>query len=217
MKFTKAVLISLFMLGTSGIVTDAAFARRGGGFSSSRSYSSRRSVSSRSSTWRKTRSSTAVYRSRKRKPIQSAADRRANSKTAKYSSKAEATKAFVNRYKGTYTQKPTPGKPAPAKRPDYIPSSTSLAGKTYNVTYNVDRGGYGYWNGGGPGLGTWMMYDALSDVAMMSLLMNRHNIHYGAAAGTRPPYSHSAFSSAMPIIGLLIIGIIIVWGYRCYA
>lgn len=217
MQITRAILLALLTIGISAATTESVSARRGGGFSSSRSFSSRRPTPSRSSSWSKTRTSPSVNRVPQSRPKQSEADRRVNAKTPTYRSKDEATKAFVSQYKGTYTQKPTPGSPPPAKRPDYIPRSTTVEGKTYNVTYNMNQGGYGYWNGGGPGIGTWIMYDALSDAAMTSALMTRHDVYYGAATDTPAFYRRSSFNASMMIIGLLIVVIIFTWGFWSYA
>lgn len=59
----------------------------------------------------------------------------------------------------------------PAARPSYIPASTSVGGNTYNVSYNSQHHGYGYY---GPS-GAWIAYDALRDVAMLSVLMDHDN------------------------------------------
>ena len=81
--------------------------------------------------------------------------------------KMKADPKLASQYKSKFNKEP-------ATRPDYIPRTYSNSGTSYNVMYNRNSGGYGYWGGGGPGLGTWMMYDALSDVAMYSMLSNRH-------------------------------------------
>lgn len=66
----------------------------------------------------------------------------------------------------------------PTTRPDYIPQSYKASdGRSYNITFN--NGGYGYWSGGGPGLGTWMMYDMMSDAIMMETMMHRNNYYVG--------------------------------------
>jgi hypothetical protein len=68
----------------------------------------------------------------------------------------------------------------PTKRPDYIPPTyRSKDGRSYNVTFNQSYGGYGYWNGGGPGLGTFLLYDMMQDQAMLNLQMSRNNYYVG--------------------------------------
>lgn len=72
----------------------------------------------------------------------------------------------ANTYTSRYATEPT-------SRPAHIP-------QTYNnhtIVYN--NGGYGYWSGGGPGLGTWMMYDIMSDAIMMNAMMDRSGYHHG--------------------------------------
>lgn len=215
MRVLRGLLLVVMTVGASGIITEAALARRGGGFSSSRSFGSRSSASSRNSMWRNTRSSSSASRRWTSKPKRSAADQKLYSKAAAngtaFKSKSTATKDFANKYEKQYTQKPTPGNPAPSKRPDHIPETTSVGGKTYNVTYNVNQGGYGYWSGG-PGIGTWMMYDAMSDAVMMSVLMQRHQYSYD-----EPRFSGGGFAKFMPIIGLLVILVIVLLSYRAFA
>jgi hypothetical protein len=89
----------------------------------------------------------------------------------------------------------------PAKRPDYIPSNYTTGGKSYNVVYNPTVGGYGYWNGGGPGLGTWMVYDTLSDMAMMNTMMARQNYY----VGTPVVASSTSFVTVMSCIVAVIV------------
>lgn len=208
MQLSRLVLLAVFVIGVSGILTDSVFARRGGGFSSRRSYSpSRSSMSSRSGSW----SNKRPWQSHKPKPKP-----RPKPRPDRSTSNEEAKKAFVQQHRDKYKQKPTPGEPAPAKRPSYIPSNTTVDGRQYDVTYNVGQGGYGYWNGGAPGLGTWMMYDALSDAAMVSMLMRQNDPYHAGVAHTQATSSAGAYRALMPILGLVILGIIIVWGYRSY-
>jgi len=81
--------------------------------------------------------------------------------------KTEAINKFKTenaaKYQSTY-------KTEPATRPAHIPKTYSSGGNNYNITYNHGYGGYGYY---GPS-GAWIMYDAMRDAAMMSVLMNHH-------------------------------------------
>jgi hypothetical protein len=93
-----------------------------------------------------------------------------------FTTRESAVADFKAKNANTFTNK---FKTEPSKRPDYIPSNYTSGGKSYKIVYDRSSGGYGYWNGGGPGLGTWMMYDALSDMAMMNTLMSRQNYYIG--------------------------------------
>ena len=111
-----------------------------------------------------------------------------------YSSKAAATDAFKSKHGNQYTARYAS---QPATRPDHIPASTSVGGRTYPVSYNRQYGGYGYM---GPG-GSWVMYDAMADAAMLSILMSRNNYYYdppGVIYGRR-----SGFGTALVWIGII--------------
>jgi hypothetical protein len=102
----------------------------------------------------------------------SPADQKLKDKAVKngtsFKSRKAASKDFKYKhgkdYTSTYTTKP-------ATRPSHIPNTYSSGGKTYNVSYNSGYGGYGYM---GPS-GSWMMYDAMADAAMLSILMRNHS------------------------------------------
>ncbi len=91
-----------------------------------------------------------------------------------FSSKTEAQTAFKSQYGSQYG---STFAAEPASRPAWIPQSTTVGGRGVNVLYNAGLGGYGYID---PILGTWILYDVLSDAAMADSLMNRHNYYYGA-------------------------------------
>lgn len=91
-----------------------------------------------------------------------------------YSTKAEAQAAFSSRYASQYG---STFQSEPASRPTWIPQSTLVGGQSVNVIYNPGLGGYGYLH---PTLGTWMLYNAMSDAIMVDTLMNHHNYYYGA-------------------------------------
>ncbi len=91
-----------------------------------------------------------------------------------YSTKAEAQSAFSSRYASQYG---STFQSEPATRPNWIPQSTLVGGQSVNVTYNPGLGGYAYLH---PTLGTWMLYNAMSDAIMLDSLMNHHNYYYGA-------------------------------------
>lgn len=112
-----------------------------------------------------------------------------NVEAARYKEAVKSGKTFqtreaaVNDFKATkastYTSRYTS---EPPTRPQYIPNSyRSNDGHTYNITYNQSGGGYGYWGGGGPGLGTFMLYDLASDAIMMNTMMDRDHYYVGNA------------------------------------
>jgi len=91
-----------------------------------------------------------------------------------FSTKTEAQSAFASRYSSQYG---STFQAEPASRPAWIPSSTLVDGRSVNVAYNPGLGGYGYLH---PSLGTWVLYNAMSDAIMMDSLMTHHNYYYGA-------------------------------------
>lgn len=103
--------------------------------------------------------------------------------------KAKNANTFVNKFKAE-----------PTTRPNYIPAKYRDGGKTYDVVYNKNTGGYGYWSGGGPNMGTWMMYDTLSDMTMMNSMMARQNYYVGK------PVVSSVFSKISKVFCYIAIG-----------
>ena len=183
MKKFFAALLSIAMLVAT---CDSLYARGGSSFGGSRSSGSRSSSSgwskpssskpSSSSSWGSKSSSSkpttpskpSVGSSKSKEAVQS------NGKT--FSSKAEATAQFKKDNAAKYTAK---FDKEPSSRPSYIPQSTKVGNQNVNVTYNNTYGGYGYMH---PTLGTWMMYDAMTDAVMLSALMNQN--HYTVAQPT---------------------------------
>lgn len=107
--------------------------------------------------------------------VQSAADKamydKAKMSGTAFKSREEATKAFQEKNAGKYA---ATFKEEPKTRPDYIPQSTTVGGSSYTVVFNPAYGGYGYMSPTG-----WIMYDAMRDAAMISVLMGRNNYYYG--------------------------------------
>lgn len=184
MKFWKILLAITLAVGVSDILSEDVFARPGGSRSSpSRSSPSRSpsrstpSKTSSGSSWGTRKPATSSTRSSTTKstPKRSATDQKAYDKAkasgTAFESRSKATSAFKTKhateYKSTYTAKPE-------TRPSHIPESTKVGGTTYNVTYNQQHGGYGYM---GPS-GSWMMYNAMGDALMLSMLMRQNNYHY---------------------------------------
>lgn len=182
----KTLLKTLLIAALTICTVDAKGGSSGGrSFSSSSFKSSSSSFKSSPSSAKYTGGSTSTSKSWSTTPQTST---RVGSKVevSRYQDAVKSGKAFTTRESAvadfkaknaqTFTNKFTS---EPAKRPDYIPSNYTSGGKSYNIVYNQSSGGYGYWNGGGPGLGTWMVYDTLSDMAMMNTMMSRQNYYIG--------------------------------------
>jgi hypothetical protein len=82
--------------------------------------------------------------------------------------KADFQKKYAKQYSSSFSSEPK-------TRPSYIPSSYSSNGRNYTVVYDRGHGGYGYYDA----LGTWMLYDAMSDAIMMNSLMSNRGYYYG--------------------------------------
>jgi hypothetical protein len=108
-----------------------------------------------------------------------------------FSSKAEAAQSFKSRYANDYGTKFASEPPA---RPSYVPSTAFIGGRSVNIMYNQGLGGYGYFH---PGLGTWILYDALADAAMSDRLMYDRGYYWGGAPvymSHRPSFLGFAFA-----------------------
>lgn len=215
MKYWKILLSLVLMIGVSDLMLhEADAARRGGASRSSPSRSSpSRSTPSRSAkTPSRSPSSAKRPTSKPAAPKRSAADQKlydkAKSSGTVYKSKTAATTAFkeknASQYKSKYDKQP-------AARPDHIPQSTSVGGTSYNVTYNQTHGGYGYM---GPS-GSWMMYNTMADVAMVSMLMGRQNYYVDTvpmatggqvAVVRRGPSAFTIFLIIGGIIVVIVVG-----------
>lgn len=107
---------------------------------------------------------------------------------AKYENAVKSGKSFTSREKAVadfkaknatkYTSK---FDKEPATRPSYIPTTyRDSSGTTRNIVYDNRGGGYGYWSGGNSGLGTFIMFDALSDMVMLNALMDKDGYYVGS-------------------------------------
>jgi hypothetical protein len=116
-----------------------------------------------------------------------------------FSSKTEAAQSFKSRYAKDYA---STFASEPAARPSYIPASTNIGGRSVNIVYNQGLGGYGYFH---PGLGTWMLFDALSDAATLDYAMSNRGYYWGGApvyVSHRPSFLGFAFA----MLVLFIVG-----------
>lgn len=190
-RLLRPVAVGAMILFLFSLAADTAFARggfRGGGFRSSSSF---RTFGSRSTArsgslfgWGRStrRSSTAAAPMRGGSPISgsrsSVAAQRNLYSTARqngtlFSTRADAVQSFRSKYASQYSSRFTA---QPSSRPSYIPRSTVVNGRTVNVAYNSGLGGYGYMD---PFLGRWVMYNALTDAAMVGVLMSNRGYWWG--------------------------------------
>lgn len=215
----KAIALAMFCL--APLAEAKSYGGGGGGFrsSSSRSFSSSRSSYSAPAS-SVTKQSAAPSSNSYSKPSTSGSaaqtSTRPTSKVdiARYEAASKSGKAFTTReaavadFKAknantsTYTSKYST---EPAQRPTHIPRTYNYQGRRVDVVYNQSYGGYGYWSGGGPGLGTWMMYDAISDAAMINTLMSRNNYYVG-----QPPARFDFWGSWVFALGLIALIVVIV-------
>jgi hypothetical protein len=121
-----------------------------------------------------------------------------------FSSKSEALDHFKQSKASTYANK---FDKEPTARPSHIPKSTTVDGKSYNVTYNTQYGGYGYM---GPS-GSWIMYDTMRDMAMLSMLMHHDPVYVSAVPGGAVVHSSgNVFGIIFTIIALVILGVVVI-------
>lgn len=196
------------------LVAADALAWRMGGFSggrsfssfgSSRSFSSRstRSVfgsSSRRATTRSSLSGTRGVSSRSNTGgVNRSQYQRSRAAGTTFQNRTQAESAFRQRNAGQY---PSRYATQPSSRPSHVPQSTRVDGRNVNVAYNAGLGGYGYRH---PTLGTFILYNAMTDAVMMNALMSRGGYYYGAAPGTYYGGGGGFFTGLILI--LLIVGV----------
>jgi hypothetical protein len=119
-----------------------------------------------------------------------------------FDNRDQAIARFKKDYSNTYTVKYVS---EPTQRPEHIPASTSVGGRTVNIIYNRGYGGYGYMN---PFTNAWIMYDVYSDTIMMDTLM-RHHYGYYYPAYHDDVYVESSVGSALAVIGFIFLGIVV--------
>lgn len=140
-----------------------------------------------------------------RSSVDQAALNRARTQGTAFNSRSEAERAFE---RDNASRFPTTFQTAPQTRPDYVPQTTTVDGRNYDVSYNPRYGGYGYMRDG-----TWMAYNVFRDITMLNLLMGRSGYVYGGqAAENRSGESESGGSSGFSLgsgSGLLILLLLI--------
>ena len=92
-----------------------------------------------------------------------------------FTSREEAAQSFRGSYAKDYG---STFASEPSVRPSYIPSTAYVGGRSVNVVYSPALGGYGYMH---PSLGTWMLFDALADGAMLDGAMYNRGYYWGGA------------------------------------
>ena len=238
MKNFKQLLMIIAFISIFSYMTEDCFAQRRGGsrsWGSSKSSKSWGSSSKSKSSWgsssKKSKAKTSSSKSsskwsNKTKASSSRPKTKTETKKSKISkdnykkavqngtafkTKEAAAKDFKSKHASKYTNK---YEKEPTTRPNHIPQTTQHNGQQVNINYNQSQGGYGHWSGGSPGIGTWIMYDAMSDMVMMSILMNQNNYHVGPAPTTQ--YQTTSAQTAVvqkesktPII-IVILGWIVV-------
>ncbi len=121
----------------------------------------------------------------------------ARSKGTLFSSRDEAAtnfgRSYGSRYGSTFSS-------PPSTRPSWIPETTTIGGRSVNVVYSPMLGGYGYLN---PLLGTWMLYDALKDAAMMDRLMAGNGYYYG------PPPVYGGYDPGFVNLAVILLFVIV--------
>jgi hypothetical protein len=73
------------------------------------------------------------------------------------------------------------------------------------VVYSPSLGGYGYLH---PSLGTWVLYNAMSDAIMMDSLMANHNYYYGAPVYLSHGQSWINFALFLLVAMVLLVAVI---------
>lgn len=182
-----ALLLALVFL----LLPQDLWARRGGrvsfGRSSTFSRPSSSSFPSRAQSWGSSRPNPVSPRMGSRGESRPATGRaygvdqtvmnRARTQGTVFQSRNDAQRAFerdnANKFPSTFSREP-------ANRPNYIPPSTTVDGQNYDVRYNSRYGGYGYMRDG-----SWVAYNALRDMSILSMLMRQNNYVY-PQAGTTP-------------------------------
>lgn len=148
---------------------------------------------------------------------------------AKYENAVKSGKSFTSREKAVadfkaknatkYTAK---FDKEPATRPSYIPTTyRDSSGTTRNIVYDNRGGGYGYWSGGNSGLGTFIMFDALSDMVMLNALMDKDGYYVGSPPvhNTSAHYYEDDDSTAWNVFkvflgvvaGIVVIVFVVAW------
>lgn len=131
-----------------------------------------------------------------------AAYQKAKSSGKSFTDKKSAMKDFKSKNATKYTSKYAT---KPTTRPAHVPSTYSYNGVNVNVNYHSSLGGYGYYSGGGPGLGTLIMYDMMLDNARC----NRYMANQGYYVGT-PMVYRSSFGFGSPVLTFLFFVVIVV-------
>lgn len=197
--FRKGLFLTAMAICTLMMVPDDLWAgRRGGSRSFSRPSSSSRSSTRRStrsstrrksgtaskkkSTWGSKKKATTSSTSNSKKSWgskskttttprkQSVADKKLAAKAKKNGTKYKDRKSAVAAFKKkNATKYPSKFKSRPTTRPNYIPRTTMVNGRSVDIVWNPGLGGYAYMNA----LGTLVLYDVMADELARQRLMRQ--------------------------------------------
>lgn len=219
MKYINLSILALTMLFGGTLLTSNVGAKS----YSSKSYSSpSKSYSPPSKSYSPKPKSSALQPNTSSKPktpgsaTQSSAKQKSTVQQKRYEAASKSGKAFKTRdaavkdFKTKNADKfPSKYTTKPETRPAHIPEKTKDAsGQSRDVVYDNSHGGYGYYSGGGPGLGTFIMYDMMSDAIMMNTMMSRQNYYIGDS----PQLVYQESRSSVGLVFLFIIMIVIIIG-----
>lgn len=105
----------------------------------------------------------------------SAADRalaeKAKASGTSFQNRDEAVGQFRQKYATQYT---TRYDSEPVSRPSYVPRSTYVDNRSYNIYYDRTYRGYGYMDY----YGHWRYYDPFLDAVILSSIMSDHSYYY---------------------------------------
>lgn len=120
-----------------------------------------------------------------------------------FTDKNTAAASFKEKYNSKYT---STFKTEPKVRPSYIPPVYRDGGNSYNITYNVGHGGYGYTNS----LGQWIIYDMMRDSVMRDRYMVENNYYTTDQAPTTVVYSNNSGDGLISFVVFIFVIVIIV-------
>lgn len=148
--------------------------------SKNQSRSDKATPTNNGKSWGSSKSATPNKQAAAAKKRQTAADRalhdRAKKQGTHFQSRQQATEAFTKTKGPKLRQKhPVTFDKEPATRPSYIPQTHTAGGTTYNVTYNQDRGGFGYTDA----LGMFILYDVMTNDSFVNNQMKSSGYAYG--------------------------------------
>ncbi len=116
--------------------------------------------------------------------------------------KQQAQESYKQKYSSTFEKEPV-------TRPNYIPNETRVGNTTYHVVYDNRYHGYGYYDS----FGRWMLYDAMADAAMASVIMSQpqRTVYVNPGGQTVVTTSHLGYGMGI-FVFFIVLGILVVIG-----